>query len=34
VARRRLAQAEIDAELMATLMDNWNTALEKARARL
>ncbi len=34
VARRRLDQAEIDAELMATLMDNWNTALEKARARL
>ncbi len=34
VARRRLEQAEIDAELMATLMDNWNTALEKARARL
>jgi hypothetical protein len=33
-ARRRLDQAEIDAELMATLMDNWNTALEKARARL
>ena len=33
-ARRRLEQAEIEVELLALLMDDWHTTLEKARVLL